>query len=561
MFFNKLKFLFLVQSFFLILVSSVFTYAEEKTSAKVLGETIFFVEDSDEYHDNGKLARCMPKKPMTIQGFPCDRDEIRFHDNGKLADFFLSKDFTIQGYPCQKGYVDFDKNGKLKYFTLSKPITIQGYPCDKSLVCFFDNGKLYYCSLVKPITIQGYPCDKSLVIFFDNGKLNSCKLTKPMIIQGYPCEEFVISFHENGKLASFTLSKDFIIHDVKYSKGTKITFDLNGKIRIKDNNEIDDNIEDEIPLDKELKEDLENDEELNELLRELEEDLENDEELKELVKELEEEPVEEIDIDDIPLDEDLEEELVEEIDLEDIPLDDEERELSDKAIAEFDETVYDFGEILEGEIVKHSYKIKNIGSNTLKIYDVRASCGCTALRDFPKELKPGEEGYIKIEYNSTNRAGETHKSIIVKTNSQKLPNHRLEIGGKVNAFIKVEPRFISYGRIELDERRIARIRLTMNPDLGEDFEIEKIISDKKYIETEIITIEKSKKYEIKVSLDIELALKFAKEEREKRLASIPEEKRDETYANLLNFYGNIRIFTTNEKKREIRINFNGTIAE
>ena len=60
-------------------------------------------------------------------------------------------------------------------------------------------------------------------------------------------------------------------------------------------------------------------------------------------------------------------------------------ELNPNVKVKFDSEEYDFGEVLEGDKVKHAYEITNTGKELLKIHDVRTSCGCTALTGWPKE--------------------------------------------------------------------------------------------------------------------------------------------------------------------------------
>lgn len=89
-----------------------------------------------------------------------------------------------------------------------------------------------------------------------------------------------------------------------------------------------------------------------------------------------------------------------------------------KTIMSFTETKHDFGEIKEGEIVKHAYHFKNAGKNPLMISRAVASCGCT-VPSYPKEpIPPGGEGEIMVEFNSTNRKGTQRKNVLIYSNAQ-----------------------------------------------------------------------------------------------------------------------------------------------
>ena len=88
-------------------------------------------------------------------------------------------------------------------------------------------------------------------------------------------------------------------------------------------------------------------------------------------------------------------------------------------ILKFDFDTYDFGEVIDGEIVEVDYTFKNTGESNLIIYDASASCGCT-VPEYPKdkEIKPGESGVIKARFDSSGQTGKQVKSITLTTNTK-----------------------------------------------------------------------------------------------------------------------------------------------
>ena len=110
---------------------------------------------------------------------------------------------------------------------------------------------------------------------------------------------------------------------------------------------------------------------------------------------------------------------------------------TNKAIPEikFEEDVHDFGKIIQGEKVSHSFRFKNNGNADLVISGVSASCGCT-VPAWPKELiAAGDEGVINVVFDSEGKNGRQSKSISVITNS--MPSTRvLNIVGEVITPIK-----------------------------------------------------------------------------------------------------------------------------
>ncbi|MEO6191017.1 MAG: DUF1573 domain-containing protein [Saprospiraceae bacterium] len=73
---------------------------------------------------------------------------------------------------------------------------------------------------------------------------------------------------------------------------------------------------------------------------------------------------------------------------------------------EFENLVYDFGEVTEGALVKYVYKFKNTGSEPLVISDAKGSCGCT-VPDWPREpIAPGASGVINVQFDSKGKGSD-----------------------------------------------------------------------------------------------------------------------------------------------------------
>lgn len=84
---------------------------------------------------------------------------------------------------------------------------------------------------------------------------------------------------------------------------------------------------------------------------------------------------------------------------------------------EFDEMSYDFGDIVEGDIIEHKFTFINTGKNNLSIKKASATCGCTKP-SFPFiDIEPGESGYIGVTYNSVNKNGVQKPEITVYSNA------------------------------------------------------------------------------------------------------------------------------------------------
>lgn len=91
---------------------------------------------------------------------------------------------------------------------------------------------------------------------------------------------------------------------------------------------------------------------------------------------------------------------------------------SDKlAKIQFDKTEYDFGKILQGEVVSYTFHFTNVGNVPLIITSVDKSCGCTATEYPQTPIDPGQRGDIKITYDSKGHHGFQSKGLVVNANT------------------------------------------------------------------------------------------------------------------------------------------------
>lgn len=92
--------------------------------------------------------------------------------------------------------------------------------------------------------------------------------------------------------------------------------------------------------------------------------------------------------------------------------------MSDGApVISFSKTEHDFGTINEGDIVETNFKFKNTGKSALIITNAVGSCGCT-VPEWPKEPIPvGEEGQIKVKFNSSGKPNNQRKTVTLTTNT------------------------------------------------------------------------------------------------------------------------------------------------
>ncbi len=115
---------------------------------------------------------------------------------------------------------------------------------------------------------------------------------------------------------------------------------------------------------------------------------------------------------------------------------------------------YDFGKIKQNDVVEHTFEFYNDGGDTLKIFDVSASCGCSVGRLDKKEYGPGEKGTINVRFDSRGKFGNQIQRIYIRTNEPDNPTKIITVKAQVYIDTTDAPRvffeklFHNFGDIE-----------------------------------------------------------------------------------------------------------------
>jgi hypothetical protein len=98
-------------------------------------------------------------------------------------------------------------------------------------------------------------------------------------------------------------------------------------------------------------------------------------------------------------------------------------------VLDLKETLFDFGKIPQGKPVTHIFYVSNNGTDSLKISNVQASCGCTTPEwDRNEVVSPGSTTKITVGYNAASE-GMFTKLITITYNGAKTK--QLTIKGEV----------------------------------------------------------------------------------------------------------------------------------
>ncbi|MEW6363847.1 MAG: DUF1573 domain-containing protein [Acidobacteriota bacterium] len=100
---------------------------------------------------------------------------------------------------------------------------------------------------------------------------------------------------------------------------------------------------------------------------------------------------------------------------------------------------FDFGNLIQGKSVEHTFVLQNKGDATLKIMSVNPSCGCTAALVSQNAVEPGQTSEIKAKFDSGRFRGPVHKTISVSSNDPASPQITLELTGTVVRLYETVP--------------------------------------------------------------------------------------------------------------------------
>lgn len=120
---------------------------------------------------------------------------------------------------------------------------------------------------------------------------------------------------------------------------------------------------------------------------------------------------------------------------------------------------FDFGETYKGDKVERKVTIKNIGTQTLVIDRVHASCGCTATLLAEKTVPPGKTTSLSIGFDSKNFYGEVHKSVTVFSNDPNNASTEIKFKAFIKEALAATPPYIYFTPGKVDSAMTASATL------------------------------------------------------------------------------------------------------
>lgn len=106
-----------------------------------------------------------------------------------------------------------------------------------------------------------------------------------------------------------------------------------------------------------------------------------------------------------------------------------------------EKSTFDIGTVWMGTKVPVTFTYKNVGTEMLKILEVKPGCGCTQATEYTKDVPPGGEGRMPLTLDTTNKPnGHMHAiEVKVKTNDPARPEVAFAITGNIRTVCVFDP--------------------------------------------------------------------------------------------------------------------------
>ncbi len=116
------------------------------------------------------------------------------------------------------------------------------------------------------------------------------------------------------------------------------------------------------------------------------------------------------------------------------------------------------------EALKHVFKIYNRGNDTLRIYSVKKTCGCTTAPLEKDRIEPGGYATLPVAVEIEDSFGKQKKDIYLSTNDPENRRKTLYLKFEVFVPLRAFPSYFGFGKSNVGKKVISNVTLTNNTD-------------------------------------------------------------------------------------------------
>lgn len=125
-------------------------------------------------------------------------------------------------------------------------------------------------------------------------------------------------------------------------------------------------------------------------------------------------------------------------------------------------TTLDMGDVYSGQKAERIAFVRNTGTDTLLITEVKAQCGCTATLMTEKKLAPNDSGKLSIAFNTTGVKGKASKEVYVSSNDPATPKVTIRFSANVLNVLDSSPPMLAFDQAKV-ESTYTKLMTISNP--------------------------------------------------------------------------------------------------
>jgi len=139
---------------------------------------------------------------------------------------------------------------------------------------------------------------------------------------------------------------------------------------------------------------------------------------------------------------------------------------------EYASSYMDFGKVIPGQRVSHSFLLENRGGRPLRLRKTRSSCSCARATVSTQSLEPGERGEMVVIWDTPSHGGSVRRTVLLETNDPSQPVVSFALLAEVESLAELYPSYIDFGLVEPNDLPQSRTVTVLLPnDANKDLRV------------------------------------------------------------------------------------------
>lgn len=144
------------------------------------------------------------------------------------------------------------------------------------------------------------------------------------------------------------------------------------------------------------------------------------------------------------------------------------------------QTMHDFGVMMPDRIGATTFRVRNIGTGRLDLMGGFTTCKCVGYEVDDRQLEPGEEAQIKLEWKTAEPTELFTQRLSFKTNDKSLPELHFDVQGKVALTLAARPLAIGLGELPVDATLATGTVYLISEEWSEIQDLQVIAEDSRF---------------------------------------------------------------------------------